>query len=568
GSEFVTESAQVGLGAQPPLLNVCPDFDENILIFGRYSEGEGATSNDDVGPSDKSLLRSFRFHRVRSIPLGREKHPIRVHHHQSTWDLRKEPQVVQDFVKLKGLDRIGAISYNYYNSVLISAFVGRCQPKTNSFHFKWGEMTLTHDDVEQLIGLPADGDATVIGGTWGFPAILEKLKSHYAYKLEKVLSDGITTAAKKKKGLTSRSVVRAYMLYVLGSFLFPTKKGIDVSARYLVLFAKEKVAKKWSWGSTVVAHMYYNLGVASRDDARQFACCTTLLESWIFAHFPKLGGIPKEMDSDAYEHCTCWKWDVSVTDRYGGTTLLNFREALDNYKLDDGCAAVQSGTRHPHKATIDRGFRLMERKSDDSGIHQRKPASVNEHADTPVHQSDDIAEQYDASHHEHSSRSPNINLNDQLQKLKEDKEKESEANINLREALKEKTSECDLLKETIEQMKAEIELKCVADEQCALEFTDLPRQLDAKCKETESLKAVNTILMEQIDIQLLLTTPLAVLQSHQPVPDTTLAKKYEDLLAAHEDIKKKLIVKENFHKKLVNSKERKKTLEVDNNEWV
>ncbi|KAF6167639.1 hypothetical protein GIB67_031222 [Kingdonia uniflora] len=489
GSEFETESAQAGLGAQPPLPNVCPDFDKNIPIFWGYSEGEGANSNDDVGPSNKSLLRGFRFHRARSIALG------------------QEPQVVQDFIKLKGLDRIGAISYNYYNSAFISTFVERWQPKTNTFHLKWGEMTPTLDDVEQLVGLPADGDATVIGGTWGFPAILEvfennllqdlkafkslkaggggnslslkKLKSHYAYKLEKVLSDGTAVAAKKKKGLTTRSVARAYMLNVLGSFLFPTKKGIDVNALYLVLFAKDNVANKWSRGSVVLAHMYYNLGAASRDDARQFTCCTTLLESWIFAHFPKLGGIPKEMDSDAYEHCTCWKWDVSITDRYGGTTLLNFREALDNYKLEV------------------------------------------------------------------------------LKKLKENKEKESEPNINLREALKEKTSECDLLKETIEQMKAEIELKRVVDEQCAPEFANLPRQLDAKILECTNLEEKNTSLEAEIrqkfgfedcnqSLSVGLNKNLAVLQSHQPVPDTTLAKKYEDLLAAHEDIKKKLIAKENF----------------------
>ncbi|KAF6168299.1 hypothetical protein GIB67_018139 [Kingdonia uniflora] len=175
---------------------------------------------------------------------------------------------------------------------------------------------------------------------------------------------------------------------------------------------------------------------------------------------------------------------------------------------------------------------------DDFGIHQKKPASVNEHGDTPVHQYEDIAEQYDASHHEHSSRSPNINLNDQqitalneqLQKHKEDKDKEFKANINLRESLKEKTSECDMLKETIEQMKAKIELKHVVDEQCALEFADLLRQLDAKesfpliilasgviilspmrTKEIKSLKAINTILMELVDMQLPLATPLVVL---------------------------------------------------------
>ncbi|KAF6155124.1 hypothetical protein GIB67_011183, partial [Kingdonia uniflora] len=83
---------------------------------------------------------------------------------------------------------------------------------------------------------------------------------------------------------------------------------------------------------------------------------------------------------------------------------------------------------------------------DDAGVHQGKEATVNEHGDTTMRHSHDVADQHDASHHEHSSRSPNINLNDQqitalngqLQKLKEDKEKESEANINLREALKEK----------------------------------------------------------------------------------------------------------------------------------
>ncbi|KAF6135940.1 hypothetical protein GIB67_006832 [Kingdonia uniflora] len=107
---------------------------------------------------------------------------------------------------------------------------------------------------------------------------LRKLKEHYAYKLEKVLSDSTTVVVKKMKGLTVRSVARTYMSYVLGSFLFPMKKGTDVSARYLYLFAKDKVAKKWSWGSTVLAHMYYNLGAPSRDDGRQFVCCTTLLE--------------------------------------------------------------------------------------------------------------------------------------------------------------------------------------------------------------------------------------------------------------------------------------------------
>ncbi|KAF6143893.1 hypothetical protein GIB67_001687 [Kingdonia uniflora] len=285
GLEFETESAQVGLGAQPPLPNASPNFDVNIPIVGGYSEGEGAASNDEIGSSDKSLLKSFRFHRARSITLGQD---------------------LNGFKSLK------------------------------------------------------------VGGA-GNSLSLKKLKEYYAYKLEKFLS------------------------------------------------------------------------YASRDDGRQFTCCTTLLESWIFAHFPKLAGIPKKMDSDAYEHCTCWKRDISVTDRYGGTALLNFREALDNYKLED-------------------------------------------------------------------------------------------------------ILECKNLEEKNTYLKAELRQKTGLEDYNQSLFVELNK----KCKVIESLKVVNAILIEQIDMQLPQATPLVVLQSHQPVPDTTLAKKHEDLLAAHEDVKKKLIAKEDF----------------------
>ncbi|KAF6143801.1 hypothetical protein GIB67_016722 [Kingdonia uniflora] len=324
-------------------------------------------------------------------------------------------------------------------------------------------MTPTLDNVEQLIGFIGEGDVTVIGGTWGFLALLEvfemnllldlkgfkalkvggagnslslkKLREHYAYKLGKVLSDG-TTARAKKKGLTAR------------------KKGTDVSARYLDLFAKDKVAKKWSWGSNVLAHMYHNLGAASRDDGRKFACCTTILE--IFVHFPKLIGIPAEMDSDQYEDCTCWKWGGSVTDRYGGPALLKFKEVLDKYKGDD---VVWDPYRD--KRDFAHGFKKITYFYDDDvgmfEIHQKNQACVNGDGDTLVDHYEDSGEQYHASQIKA--------LNDELQKLKDDKDQESEAIIKLAEALKEKS------------------------------------------KENESLKAVNAFLMEHIDLQLLAATP-------------------------------------------------------------
>ncbi|KAF6161733.1 hypothetical protein GIB67_009102 [Kingdonia uniflora] len=115
-------------------------------------------------------------------------------------------------------------------------------------------------------------------------------------------------------------------------------------------------------------------------------------------------------------------------------------------------------------------------------------------------------------------------------------------------------------------MKADIKLKRVHDVQCALVFTDQPGPLDTmekntsleaelrqksgledcnqslslelnkKCKKSESLKAANALLMEQIDLHF----PPAI-----PISLPTLI----------------------LRKKLVNAEQRMKSLKVNNSEW-
>ncbi|KAF6142498.1 hypothetical protein GIB67_039462 [Kingdonia uniflora] len=209
-----SESAQATLGAQPTLPT---DGDINIDSTQKnceHSSRRNSVSKTDANNDEVALLILVCSEASSSIE---REGVLRVHHHPSTWDLTKEQQMVQDLVKLKSLHRIGAISYDSYNFSLIYAFVECLQQETNNFYFKWGEMTPTLDDMEQQIGFTSKGNSLS----------LKKLRDHYAYKLEKVLNDGTTVKA-KKKGLTTKSVARAYMLYILGSFLFPIKKGTDV----------------------------------------------------------------------------------------------------------------------------------------------------------------------------------------------------------------------------------------------------------------------------------------------------------------------------------------------------
>ena len=49
------------------------------------------------------------------------------------------------------------LSYRHINQALVSTFVERWQPKTNTFHLPFGEMTITLDDVSAIIGIPVVG---------------------------------------------------------------------------------------------------------------------------------------------------------------------------------------------------------------------------------------------------------------------------------------------------------------------------------------------------------------------------------------------------------------------------
>jgi mobile domain-containing protein len=46
-----------------------------------------------------------------------------------------------------------------FDHSLLTALVDRWRPETHTFHFRWGEMTVTLQDVACLLGLPIRGDA-------------------------------------------------------------------------------------------------------------------------------------------------------------------------------------------------------------------------------------------------------------------------------------------------------------------------------------------------------------------------------------------------------------------------
>lgn len=75
---------------------------------------------------------------------------------------------VIDIIKLVGLEGLYRAPSREIDHGLISALVERWQPETHTFHLLHGEMSITLQDVEVILGLPIDGEVLVgsTGGGW------------------------------------------------------------------------------------------------------------------------------------------------------------------------------------------------------------------------------------------------------------------------------------------------------------------------------------------------------------------------------------------------------------------
>ncbi|XP_050246951.1 protein MAINTENANCE OF MERISTEMS-like isoform X2 [Quercus robur] len=219
-----------------------------------------------------------------------------------------DPRILA-YITDAGLDGLLRVPHMDTDHALITALVERWRPETHSFHLPHGEMTITLQDMEVIMGVPVDGlplvESIPSTGSWRdvCSRLLGRTPPHRELRNNRKNTGVLEGASIKAKWLEDQfcnplpvdapealvqKYARFYILELLGSTLFMDKSGERISVRYLQYFDPISNGKKYSWGSAALSWLYRHLCKASEKTAKQIGGALLLVQLWAWARFPHI----------------------------------------------------------------------------------------------------------------------------------------------------------------------------------------------------------------------------------------------------------------------------------------
>ncbi|CAI0401806.1 unnamed protein product, partial [Linum tenue] len=119
-----------------------------------------------------------------------------------------------------------------------------------------------------------------------------------------------------------------YLLLLLGSTLFVDNSKDRVSSIINLIVKRAEILGEYAWGAGALAYLYRQLGSASQAEAKGVAGCLTLLQCWIYDHFPTLR--PSRLEPRHLEqgktggtHVACYLTSVDKEEGYTHAGLVS-----------------------------------------------------------------------------------------------------------------------------------------------------------------------------------------------------------------------------------------------------
>lgn len=304
------------------------------------------------GPLDRSLLAMQDNHISSMIWDGGDREALDVRQltaKMGDWHILGDQRALLD---ARGFGVFGNPRVIPQNDIrLISALIERWRPETNTFHFPFGEMTITLEDVYMILGLPISGRALThteleqpknyFNANWDDPKLGKKdrkklykkgfhlnvLRRLYGTRLDPLLLDAAQIEA------DCRLHTRAYMLFIIGGILFPTSSRSTVHPRYMQLLQREDEIIDYAWGAAVLAYLYRGLSNAADKSAVGINGCTMLLQYWAYERL--LPGRPQlaPFQDLRWPRADAWTEPVKVRRVNPHHNTRGYRGDFDSFQL-------------------------------------------------------------------------------------------------------------------------------------------------------------------------------------------------------------------------------------------
>ncbi|KAL6894011.1 hypothetical protein ACP4OV_008109 [Aristida adscensionis] len=260
-------------------------------LGGKLSGAASPVQDLDPGPVDKSVLVDQALHKSEAIFVGKVYKPVRFIEHGTRlnqWEVRHEGMLA--ILRRCGFYHLCFLKRVQLDHALLNALVERWRRETQTFHLRFGEMTVLLKDVAIITGLWVHG-APVTGPTdcrWEQlclqllgqePPQIKGSSINIAW-----LHDTFKNLPEGANQSEIEYAAQAYILYQIGCSLFPDPSGTRVHLRYLALLRDFDAPGDMAWGAAVLAHLYRELGKASMKGKANCCAFITLLQIWAWEH--------------------------------------------------------------------------------------------------------------------------------------------------------------------------------------------------------------------------------------------------------------------------------------------
>ncbi|KAI0495673.1 hypothetical protein KFK09_021976 [Dendrobium nobile] len=222
--------------------------------------------------------------------------PRQCYHMMSMRDWPLTHPIMIDQLNQAGFLVANSLQWVHLDMHLLCALCERWHSETNTFHLRNVEITITLQDVSVLTGLVVDGlpviTTRVVGGvesrwaTWTdcCQELLGRSPGEMTDRTTKLklswLRENFKDVCENASPQTVAFHTRAYIMHMLGSWVLPNRSGNAVPCQYLPLLENFAKCGQTAFGAASLAHLYRELGNASRDHIKRLAGNIHLLQLW------------------------------------------------------------------------------------------------------------------------------------------------------------------------------------------------------------------------------------------------------------------------------------------------